>query len=229
MRVIRPFSSYSAVTFICSKTDDISITEATESLDIGEEMVDIDSKIIDVTLKKRNLTKDLKEAAGSKEDHEAALEQLDEEVDLWENLQEKLEGGQTVYAPVKANKRKRGCSDSPNKRQRCALDSSDDEVRSIPEQTESPEAVESELLTAEAIDQKLDEFKRSKKDARREKHSLGDRMKKLRKELDKLDDELEVLEAQRAPSALLGGTSTRAVPFNKTSLLVSRSSTKRTR
>lgn len=37
--------TYSAVTFICSKTDDISRTEAAESLRLGDKMIELDEKV----------------------------------------------------------------------------------------------------------------------------------------------------------------------------------------
>lgn len=68
-RQLKYDGTYSAVTFICSKTDDISRTEATDSLGIGEEMEELDEKLEQVSRQKRALQKHLHELEAQKKDH----------------------------------------------------------------------------------------------------------------------------------------------------------------
>lgn len=96
------------VSFICSKTDDISRTEATDSLKLGEEMTNIEDQLQALTRKRKNLTAQLKDAKAKKEDLESVIEDVDEKIEVWEVLRDDLEDGKAVYAPVeKAKKRKR--------------------------------------------------------------------------------------------------------------------------
>lgn len=88
--------TYSAVTFICSKTDDISITEVADSLGLehafAETWEEIDS--LDASLKERaELLQDLKDEAETKSE---LYEQIDTEMDEWEDLKAKLSNGRTV-------------------------------------------------------------------------------------------------------------------------------------
>ncbi|KAI6953554.1 hypothetical protein KC355_g13737, partial [Hortaea werneckii] len=68
-RQLKYDGTYNAVTFICSKTDDISRTEATDSLGIGEEMEELDEKLEQVSRQKRTLQKHLQEFEAQKKDH----------------------------------------------------------------------------------------------------------------------------------------------------------------
>jgi uncharacterized protein YlxW (UPF0749 family) len=91
---------FSGVTFICSKTDDISITEAIEALDIQKDVAHlreqehchqqtietIQSRILD--LEQSNI------------DFQAALNDTLQELDEWMDLQEKLNHGMNVFAPA---------------------------------------------------------------------------------------------------------------------------------
>lgn len=113
--------TYSAVTYICSKTDDISRTEATDSLQLGEEITIIESELRAVNRQRKHLTMQLKEAMDKEEDYKGIFEDVDEKIDIWDALKHSLEDGNTVYPPTeKAKKRRRAArtSTSPRKERR---------------------------------------------------------------------------------------------------------------
>lgn len=98
-RQLKYDGAYSAVTFICSKTDDISVIEAMESLNledrVSEHEAQIRSKEDDIKKLKKKVV-DLKDQIGACED---IRDHLDEEVDKWVVLLDKFDKGEQVYDP----------------------------------------------------------------------------------------------------------------------------------
>lgn len=97
--------TYSRITFICSKTDDISITEASDSLGLEDQMSEDWDKIdaIEKELKgHKQEVKDLKESKGV---FTELINDAEEGIELWEKLKDQLEDGETVYDPSKKRKR----------------------------------------------------------------------------------------------------------------------------
>lgn len=214
--------TYSAVTFICSKTDDISLTEATDSLKLGARMAELDDQGGDIASRRANLTRELKDIKSTIKDFEQSMQQIEDDEEIWEGLEQKLATGRTVYAPSKrtstlGSKRKSSSSSSPppaRKRRRRTIDS-DEEQDENSETDENEGETEVELqdetissekqpLTEDEIESKLVELKAMYKDARREKSSLGGRVTELRKMLNVLDDEEDDLFTQKTAIAIDG-------------------------
>ena len=86
--------TYSAVTFICSKTDDISRTEATDSLQLGDKMSELEGQLSEISLKRRNLKKDIKQAESEAKEQETAQEEIEDTIEVWEDLLDKVEQNQ---------------------------------------------------------------------------------------------------------------------------------------
>lgn len=97
--------TYSRITFICSKTDDISITEASDSLGLEDQMAEDWDKLdaIEKELREhRQNVKDLKESKGV---FTELINDAEEAMDVWDKLKEQLEDGETVYDSSKKRKR----------------------------------------------------------------------------------------------------------------------------
>jgi GTPase SAR1 family protein len=100
---------FSSVTFICSKTDDISIMEAVEALGLQEQVADLRRKEVCHTDSIKTIRNEIFGLQQSREMFRTVLEDTSEELDEWMELQEKLNDGRTVYAPEnRGNKRKHG-------------------------------------------------------------------------------------------------------------------------
>ena len=187
--------TYSAVTFICSKTDDISRTEATDSLNLGEEMFNLDEKLRDFSRERKALSAQLKEAKGKKEDCENVIDEVDDQLEVWDGLKDNLDDGKTVYTPAeKSKKRKRTArvSTSSRKKRRSSSDS-DDEIEVISSEDEENEedgaAPTGPPLTAQQIDEKIDELKTLKKESRSERNNIDEQVKDLRKQITKIEEQ----------------------------------------
>ncbi|CAG8951269.1 hypothetical protein HYFRA_00008018 [Hymenoscyphus fraxineus] len=142
---------YSRVTFICSKTDDISITEASDSLGLEDQMAD-DWKTMDsIKDKKKELKKTIEDTQESKAVYAEVINDADDQIEIWEKLLEELQGGKTVYAPSKAPEKKRKRSAKPEKSNKKAKKSkskehegSDDDDDFIDDGDEDEDAEENE-------------------------------------------------------------------------------------
>jgi hypothetical protein len=99
--------TYSRITFICSKTDDISITEASDSLGLEDKMSPEWDRIDSI---EKNI-RDLKKLVGDLKDEKRVYTDLgddaDDAVEKWEEMKGKVEDGQDVFAPPSPKKRKR--------------------------------------------------------------------------------------------------------------------------
>ena len=105
------------VTFICSKTDDISLMEASESLGLDEVNSPLWEKFDEQTKVQESLKQELKDLQESKIVYGEVYQDCDKQKDLWNKLKDQLEDGRTVYAPTK--KRKAGAlQERPAKRAR---------------------------------------------------------------------------------------------------------------
>lgn len=117
---------YSAVTFICSKTDDISVIEATESLNLESDVSESWVKIDDLRRQISALNGQLTSGKEEKADLGDLLDQLDSKREIWDELSQKHTDGKTVYPPSEnAKKRKRGTTSAKSRKNREASDFDD--------------------------------------------------------------------------------------------------------
>ncbi|KAF2710956.1 hypothetical protein K504DRAFT_489918 [Pleomassaria siparia CBS 279.74] len=193
-RQLKYDGGFSSVTFICSKTDDISITEATDSLDLEEIISALDKEHDAFKKRREELLEEittLKESVGI---YQMTVNEVSDQIDRWDALKDALDEGLTVYAPLeKIRKRKRG-STHKKSRNRSDFDDEDygediDEESISVSSSSSDDDSYSEVvaprqpLTEEDIKTRLEELKATKKHARREKGELDVRTKEVRKEL----------------------------------------------
>ena len=197
-RQLKMDGGFSAVTFICSKTDDISLMEAQESLGLDEQMLPSWEKVDDLAAEQRRLKQQLDEMKESMAVYEEVANDADEQIEVWEKLEESASGGEVVYTPrpQRPKKRKSGSRQSLPKKKRKTLSSDDDDNYFvvdddvIEEEDEESDADPStqdsqqgDPLTMEQIEEKLLDLKKIKKDGRTQKRELNAKMADLRKEL----------------------------------------------
>ncbi|KAG2164356.1 hypothetical protein JADG_004095 [Aureobasidium aubasidani] len=171
-RQLKYDGTYSAVTFICSKTDDISNTEATDSLDLGDEIDKLEDQLTAIDRHRREAEKEAKKLRDQKGSLSETMDTCDDEVDRWEALKEKLDDGEAVYPPApKTLKRKRSSSSTDSEDDGNSSDDSDhDSDRSPP-------------LTAEDIDSNIRDLKDQKKQARRGRSEIELQVKQINSEI----------------------------------------------
>ncbi|THZ84664.1 hypothetical protein D6C84_03900 [Aureobasidium pullulans] len=185
-RQLKYDGTYSAVTFICSKTDDISNTEATDSLDLGDEIDRLEDQLTAIDRRRREADKEAKKLRDRKGSLSETMDTYDDEVDRWEALKEKLDDGETVYPPApKTLKRKRSSSSTDSEDDGNSSDDSDhDSDRGPP-------------LTAEDIDSNIRDLKDQKKQARRGRSEIELQVKQINSEIKQMKIESRSIDDKR--------------------------------
>ena len=205
-RQLKYDGTYSAVTFICSKTDDISRTEAAQSLKL-DEFEELEERLHEIRGRKRTISKRLKELKAQKADFTAAGEQLDETIEAWDELKDDVEDGKTVYAPsTRTKKRKPDSQTGPasrKKRRSSLVDDSEDatyvaassEEESVVDEEQNDDA--SVPLTEHDIADKLAELKQMKKDLRKQRNDTDAQTRETRDQLTAIDPKEVVIDARQ--------------------------------
>ncbi|KAI0546525.1 hypothetical protein F4679DRAFT_598606 [Xylaria curta] len=189
-RQLKYDGTYSAVSFICSKTDDISITEAAESLGLEGEI----SESWDAAEKLKKTAKSLESRISELKDAKATLgQELDEceaNTDMWEELQSQLSGGEAVFAPsAGSKKRKRNVEPSKaRKGLKSDVNASDpgssDKENSQSEQSRKP-------LTEDEIEEQLSSLRAQRKKIRGDRRSLDLQINEIRREIKEIKNQQE--------------------------------------
>ncbi|KAJ4310762.1 hypothetical protein N0V94_008285 [Neodidymelliopsis sp. IMI 364377] len=192
----------STVTFICSKTDDISITEAIDTLGLADEVETLyeqqhrlEDKIKDTRNKITHL-EELKKVYGLVE------REASDGIETWENLKESLDDGSQVFAPrPKSTKRKKSETARKSRKklhtgrkhshadffvdENPGTEESDDEVR-------APQ----EPLTEGDIKTKLKTLRETRKNARSEGAEIKPKIDELRPQIHEAQAEIKALKAE---------------------------------
>ena len=217
-RQLKMDGGYSSVTFICSKTDDISLTEAQDSLGLEDEMGPLYAKSEELRKAKRVLQKKMSDLKDTKGDISGAMETADEELEVWEKLQEQQSEGQTVYKPnpqSDSKKRKRADKKSPSRKKSKYTepdmddDFIDDDIDSASDAGSDYAAADAdedrgEPLTEDAITNKIAELRTTKKIGRSEKAQIDEQIKAARREIQQLDTEQGAIDAQLSAKCISG-------------------------
>jgi hypothetical protein len=216
-RQLKYDGGFSSVTFICSKTDDISITEAIDTLELNDEVEDLYNQQkqfeqeIEETKRKMD---DLKETQAV---YKAAQTEASNDMDIWEQLRETLDDGNPAYAPKeRSNKRRAKKSkgnDAHKKRRTDHADSEDDFIVSDEEDTSAESETESEddniqaprvSLTEDDIKTKLKEIRETKKEARRESLEISEKIKELQPKIRDSRAKIAVIQAEISHICIAG-------------------------
>ncbi|KAI4087546.1 MAG: hypothetical protein LQ344_006699 [Seirophora lacunosa] len=202
-RQLKMDGGFSAVTFICSKTDDISISEAQESLGLDDKMTPSWEELDRLSAKQKDLKKRLEELNESKNVYDDVANDVDEQIEVWETLEDSVRDGKVAFPP-KANSasKKRKATDNPKsskkaKKRKTSGDDEDDSDFIDDRESEDEDASQEDSgdetadegtqdqqpLTEKQVTAKLQELKNTKKDARNQKREITERVQDIRKEL----------------------------------------------
>jgi GTPase Era involved in 16S rRNA processing len=219
-RQLKMDGGFNTVTFICSKTDDISLIECQESLGLEEEMGAHWAKSDELAKERRVLKQRLEELKESKAVYTASADEVDEILDVWEALKDDIEDGKTVFAPREnsnSKKRKRSSSNEKSGRRKKArtpnsdaesdyVDSDQDSNDSDKEaDDEEDQAEESRVpLTKDEITEKISELKTTKKESRRQKQDVETQIKEVRKRIADINEADAKIEAEMRAIAISG-------------------------
>ncbi|OJD36211.1 tat pathway signal sequence protein [Diplodia corticola] len=205
-RQLKLDGTYGNVSFICSKTDDISNQEAVQSLDLDETAEKAWKEADEMRNQITELKTQLDEHADAKQAFIDAIDDCDDKLEAWEKLRDRLQDGNTVYAPREAKKRKRTSAKSGPKKKRRTTGSDDDYAE---EGSDSPGASSSEAdseadseeesedrraLTSEEIEAKIQELRSQKKNAKAQRESIDSQQKILRKEVRAFNEKIAAID-----------------------------------
>ncbi|KAL8974672.1 MAG: hypothetical protein Q9205_008119, partial [Flavoplaca limonia] len=129
-RQLKMDGGFSAVTFICSKTDDISISEAQDSLGLDDKMIPSWDELDRLSAKHNDLKKQLEELNNTKSDYEEVANDVDEQLEVWDVLETSVTEGKVTYPPkAKSKKRKASPKEKPSKqkKRKIVIDDEDDD------------------------------------------------------------------------------------------------------
>ncbi|KAM7199901.1 nuclear GTPase SLIP-GC [Naviculisporaceae sp. PSN 640] len=206
-RQLKYDGSYSAVTFICSKTDDISVTEAAESLEIEDEIHDSWTRVQELEENNRNIRSQISDLRAERDNCDDRIDEVEQEWEKWDALASKISDGETVYAPSDkpTKKRKRSTKPSGSRKRHSGdlfIDDDDDDddflddVESISDSSDKENSQPDENrqpLTQEDIDNKLDALRTQKKEIRQTKREIDQTMAGLRKDIEANKTEMAAL------------------------------------
>ena len=207
------------VTFICSKTDDISLVEAQDSLGLEEEMTDGWGKMDVFSTQWKSLKKELEELRELKATYGEIMGDVDEQLESWEALRDQIEDGKTVYAPFQSKKRTNSSTGRQRKKQKRSSDDDekdDDYIESSENSVdEDKDAVEDEPaewssgfpLTEEAVTDKVTELRDTKKQARRQRSEIDHKISSLREQLAQAKEGEKKIEAELQHLCIAGRNS----------------------
>lgn len=186
--------SYSAVTFICTKTDDILESEVSNSLDIEGKVAESWGRIETLRRTLRTLQVRIRDLKGQKNDFDDQLEDLEKRSDNWEDLLGKLVEGETVYRPLESKKRKRKTGlNRRRKRQDSGNHLSDsdhlEDSENVRHKEDSQAPLQKIPLTEEEIEEQLANFKAQKKELRKSKRNIQDEISTLREDAARVSGE----------------------------------------
>ncbi|KAI9662199.1 MAG: hypothetical protein M1829_006181 [Trizodia sp. TS-e1964] len=185
-RQLKMDGGYSAVSFICSKTDDINVNEASDSLGIKRRIENLWVQADECEENAKKFKKQQSELKDQKKCYGDVMEQMEEEIEAWEMLGERLEKGETVCRPDTGKKRKRSPNEhlDANKRRR-GSDSKNSTAQEDEKNAENADHDEgqpteaAEPLTEEQIDAQIADFKSKKKKSRQERALLEAKLKDI--------------------------------------------------
>ena len=191
-RQLKYDSAYSSVTFICTKTDDISITEVSDSLDLGGVMFENWAKVDGIKKDIRTLLESVEELEESKCVHEQILNDVKHQLKIWRRLKHDLENGKAVVAPSDISKKRKRLAKETVSNKRCnyspqSIDDDNDTTDTNTDDTIKELAnSRSSVLTSHDIKDKVIELRLMKRGAYMDHADLDARIKSQKQEVESL-------------------------------------------
>lgn len=207
--------AFSSVSFICSKSDDISVSEAILSLQLEDKLAketeELDQLENERSEKKR-ARKDLEE---TKQTYIDAQDGVDELLATYDELKDQCMAGDEVFAPNEESSKKRKRGDSKRTRAKKTRRSSPDSdfivsdgVEEGDDYTDSDNESDNvedkeKPLTMEIIDSKIEELRAMKKHGREERQGLSRQILEIRSEVNDLEEQIKKLGNKIASHCIL--------------------------
>ena len=194
-RQLKYDGTYGNITFICSKTDDISTTEAYHAFNLDETMLDSWDRATQLEKQIEDAKTELDEFRRTQTCYVDAVDDIEDQIDRWEARQKTLESGEMVYAsPTKDKKRKRDARSGKRSRdavkrlkaENSSADELSDEDSDSGTDDDSQKEPLGDPLTDAEVNDKLGELKDMRKEARKRRQEAGKQAAKARQKVEEL-------------------------------------------
>lgn len=198
-RQLKMDGGFGQVSFICSKTDDISLMEATASLGLEETNGPLWEEADQQIPLRADLETNIKECNDKREGLGVLLDTLDSQVEVWEQLQKDFdEDGKPVYAPAsKKRKSRKQFTVSRKKQNRSGAEDDDfiDDGSEVEQESDNEYASDKnednddeevsirKPLTSDKISEQLTSFREQRKATRKQRAALNNDIKDLKEEI----------------------------------------------
>jgi hypothetical protein len=189
-RQLKYDGTYSQVTFICSKTDDISVTEASESLSLDDEISPKWDRIDLIIKDQQRLEKEIEELKISQAMYCESASDAGEHLELWDRFKDDLGDGKIISASASRSKKRKIASFKKKQRKRRApigdSDDGDDDSNSdtsdgdATQQLSSSES--SQSLAVEVMNDNISKLKETR-EARMQRWDFTNRLTAVKDEL----------------------------------------------
>ena len=214
-RQLKMDGGFSTVTFICSKTDDISVMEAADSLGLEEEFEEFESEINGHKADIRKLKKDVKHFEEQRCEAGDTTEAALEESEVWETLKDDLESGKTVFAPspTTGSKRKRDGDHSSKKSKRRRSASVSDIDSSSSSRSDDDDDLQQNLgdgsddqipLTTEKVNAEIERLRQVRRESKEKKLAMTDKIRPIKDQIEKHNELLEAIETEKRSRCIAG-------------------------
>jgi chromosome segregation ATPase len=161
-------------------------------LGLADELEELEDQLIAIERQRKVTEKEASKLEDQKISLRNTMDNCDDEIEKWEALEEKLNDGKTVYAPVaKTRKRKRSSSSTDSEDEDKDNDSDESDNESQSSDRGSP-------LTTEDIETKVQELKDLKKTARRGRSEIEAEVKELKTKIKDFKAEARSIEDNRS-------------------------------
>lgn len=216
-RQLKMDGGFSTVTFICSKTDDISVMEATDSLGLEDEFEKYEERLDKLNSEIKTSKRDLRDLKQEKQDITDEVEVAMEQVDEYETLKEDIEDGKTVFKPTSSVGSKRKRVDESSSREKKRRSSGDDS------QAESGSTSDSDFdgsneghgdgndkdefqapLTLEDVTAEIDRLKKLRREGRDKKLKIDEKMKPLQSRINELQHQVAEIDIEKRSACISG-------------------------
>jgi hypothetical protein len=166
---------------------------------------------------KTQLNRQIEDLKDTNSNMTAAMDSTEEELDVWEQLQENFNDGKTVFRPKpKSAKHKREQSDDPQPRKRpnyAEPDSDDDFIDDGSDADDDSGSADGSSSTSDSLDPpstqdeislKLADLKGTRRDGRHEKARIDDQIKGLKSQIVQIEKESEQLDDKLSAKCIAG-------------------------
>lgn len=212
-RQLKMDGGFSLVSFICSKTDDISVMEAADSLGLEGEFEVYDAQLSEHARVIEKYETEVKDFMKTKRDITNAAEEIIDKIEVWQTRKDDIEDGKSVLAPT-GSKRKASGSPSATASKRRRVDSDDEasdgedhgEVSNEEQDGDEDERGQDTrtALTIEQVNEELVRLKTARRASKDQKAEIDEKVSGLKTSIKELKSKVDAINTKKRAKCIKG-------------------------